>query len=470
MNDTAEPALWSLGATQIAALVRSRQVSAREVAQAGLSRLEAVNPAINAVVECRPEETLAAAEAVDARIARGEDPGSLAGVPVTIKVIVDQRGYATTNGLTSQKDLISKTDNPVVANLLGAGAVSLGRSNTPAFSYRWFTNNLLHGHTYNPRRKDLTPGGSSGGASAAVAAGIGAIAHGTDIAGSVRYPAYACGVHGLRPSFGRIAAHNSTGAERDIGGQLMATSGPLARSVGDLRLAFTAMAKPDPRDIWSVPAPLHGPAVDRRAALCLRPDGAQTDPALQQSLLQSAEKLRAAGWIVEELDALPPIAEAARVQITLWLGHDYPGKLAAAQAEGDPGALRVLEGQAEFIRSLAPDAIPRALIRRAEIAREWALFLERYPLVLLPPSSELPFADNLDLGSDADYRRVWEAQNAMVGLPITGLPALSLATGATPEGAPLGIQMMAGRFREDVLFDAAAEIEARSAPVEIAMR
>ncbi|WP_077701110.1 amidase family protein [Thioclava nitratireducens] len=134
MNDTAEPALWSLGATQIAALVRSRQVSAREVAQAGLSRLEAVNPAINAVVECRPEETLAAAEAVDARIARGEDPGPLAGVPVTIKVIVDQRGYATTNGLTSQKDLIAKTDNPVVANLLGAGAVSLGRSNTPAFS------------------------------------------------------------------------------------------------------------------------------------------------------------------------------------------------------------------------------------------------------------------------------------------------------------------------------------------------
>ncbi|MBC7147527.1 MAG: hypothetical protein H5U24_19365 [Thioclava marina] len=121
------------------------------------------------------------------------------------------------------------------------------------------------------------------------------------------------------------------------------------------------------------------------------------------------------------------------------------------------------------IRSLAPDAIPRALIRRAEIAREWALFVERYPLVLLAPSADLPFADNLDLGSEADFKRVWEAQRAMIGLPVTGLPALALATGATPDGAPLGIQMVAGRFREDILFEAAAQIEARSSPVEIAL-
>ncbi|TMV88210.1 amidase [Thioclava sp. BHET1] len=469
MSDPADTALWALGATEVAALVRARKISAREIAQAGLDRLDAVNPEINAVVECRPEETLAAADAIDAKIARGEDPGPLAGVPVTIKVIVDQRGYATTNGLRLQKDLIARSDNPVVANLLGAGAVSLGRTNTPAFSYRWFTNNQLHGHTYNPRRKDLTPGGSSGGAGSAVAAGIGAIAHGTDIAGSIRYPAYACGVHGLRPSFGRIAAHNASGAERDIGGQLMATSGPLARSVGDLRLALAAMAKPDPLDIWSVPAPLTGATVDRRAALCLRPDGAQSDPALERALLEAAGKLRAAGWVVDEIDALPPIAEAAKLQIALWLGHDHPGKLAAAKAEGDPGALRVLEGQAEFVQSLSADAIPRALIRRAEITREWALFMERYPLVLLPPGAELPFPDNLDLGSDADFRRVWDAQMSMVGLPVTGLPALALATGATADGAPLGIQMVAGRFREDVLFTAAAEIEARSPPVEIAL-
>ena len=164
-----------------------------------LARLDAVNSRINAVVDHRPEDALSQAAALDQRLARGEDPGPLAGVPVTVKVNVDQAGYATTNGVTLQKDVIAQANNPVVDNLLRAGAVVLGRTNTPAFSLRWFTSNQLHGDTRNPRNAALTPGGSSGGAAAAVAAGIGHIAHGTDIAGSIRYPAYACGVHGLRP-------------------------------------------------------------------------------------------------------------------------------------------------------------------------------------------------------------------------------------------------------------------------------
>jgi len=136
--------------------------------------------------------------------ARGEALGPLAGVPVTVKVNVDQAGFATTNGLKIQRNLIAAEDNPVVANLKKAGAVIIGRPNTQAFSLRWFTRNGLHGHTKNPHDPTLTPGGSSGGAAAAVAAGIGAIAHGTDIGGSIRYPAYACGVHGLRPTLGRV--------------------------------------------------------------------------------------------------------------------------------------------------------------------------------------------------------------------------------------------------------------------------
>ena len=238
--------LWRLTATDLSALIRTGQVSAREVAQSALDRLDAVNGRINAVVEHRPEEVLAQADAVDAARARGDALGPLAGVPVTIKVNVDQRGFATTNGLRLQRDLVAADDNPVVANLRRAGAVLLGRTNTPAFSLRWFTTNLLHGETKNPRDPALTPGGSSGGAGAAVAAGIGAIAHGTDIAGSVRYPAYACGVHGLRPSLGRIPAWNASSPERGIGPQLMAVSGPLARSIADLRLGLHAMAAADP--------------------------------------------------------------------------------------------------------------------------------------------------------------------------------------------------------------------------------
>src|SRR3954468_7409227 len=180
--------LWRLPAADLASLVRARKVSARDAALAALERLDAVNPAINAVVDHRPQDVLMQADAVDAAIARKEDPGLLAGVPVTVKVNIDQAGFATTNGVTLQRDLIAGRNSPVVDNLKKAGAVILGRTNTPAFSYRWFTTNLLHGDTYNPRDRSITPGGSSGGAGSAVAAGIGHIAHGTDIIGSIRYP------------------------------------------------------------------------------------------------------------------------------------------------------------------------------------------------------------------------------------------------------------------------------------------
>ena len=212
---------------------------------AALARLDAVNPAINAVVDHRPEDVLAQAGAVDAAIARNEELGPLAGVPVTVKVNIDQEGFATTNGLKLQRDVIARSNSPVIDNLRKAGAVILGRTNCPAFSYRWFTTNLIHGDTKNPRDPGITPGGSSGGAGAAVAAGIGHIAHGTDIAGSIRYPAYACGVHGLRPTVGRIPAFNASLPERTIGAQITAVSGPLARTIGDLRIALAAMSGKD---------------------------------------------------------------------------------------------------------------------------------------------------------------------------------------------------------------------------------
>ena len=236
--------LWRLSATDVAALVRSKKISAKEAASAALARLDAVNPKINAVVDHRPADVLAQAAAVDAAIARGEDAGPLGGVPVTVKVNIDQEGFATTNGLKLQRDVIAKTNSPVIDNLRKAGAVILGRTNCPAFSYRWFTTNLIHGDTKNPRDPGITPGGSSGGAGAAVAAGIGHIAHGTDIAGSIRYPAYACGVHGLRPTVGRIAAFNAALPERPIGPQISGGIGPAGahhrrsqdRAGGDVRL------------------------------------------------------------------------------------------------------------------------------------------------------------------------------------------------------------------------------------------
>src|SRR5258708_25199010 len=232
--------LWRLSAQDIAALIRSKQVSAKEAASAALGRLDKVNPSINAVVDHRPDDVLAQAVAIDAAIGRDDDVGPLAGVPVTVKVNIDQEGFATTNGLKLQRDAVAPSNSPVIDNLKKAGAVILGRTNCPAFSYRWFTTNLIHGNTKNPRDPSITPGGSSGGAGAAVAAGIGHIAHGTDIAGSIRYPAYANGVHGLRTTVGRIAAFNAALPERTIGPQSSPDPGPLPRTIDDFRVPLLA--------------------------------------------------------------------------------------------------------------------------------------------------------------------------------------------------------------------------------------
>jgi amidase len=459
--------LWRLTATETAARVASRQVSAREVTQSALARLAAVNPAINAVVQEMPEQALAAADAVDAALARGENPGLLAGVPVTIKVNVDQQGFATTNGLRLQKDLVATEDNPVVANMKKAGAVIIGRTNTPAFSLRWFTRNSLHGHTRNPRDASLTPGGSSGGGAAATAAGIGAIGHGTDIGGSIRYPAYACGIHGLRPTLGRVPAWNPSGPERAVGAQLMAVSGPMARSIADIRLSLAAMAAEDLRDPWWVPAPLEGPAYPKRAALCVRPEGLDTAPEVEHALRDAALRLQAAGWSIVET-ACPPLREPAALQAMLWLAESRRGLNAALEKEGDPDATFVFAQMEALCTQPDLNSFQDALQARAGFTRQWQAFLKNYPVLLVPVCAELPFPDLLDVESPAAFRRAMEAQLVQVGLPLMGLPGLTVATGQTRAGVPMGVQLIAGRYREDVLLDAGAVIEAGGAPVSVA--
>jgi amidase len=455
--------LWRLSAAELAALVKSKKVSAHEAATANLARLDAVNPKINAVIDHRPEEVLKQAAEVDARIARGEDVGPLAGVPVTVKVNIDQEGFATTNGLKQLRDQIAKSSNPVVDNLRKAGAVILGRTNTPAFSYRWFTSNLIHGDTKNPRDPSLTPGGSSGGAGSAVAAGIGHIAHGTDIAGSIRYPAYACGVHGLRPTVGRVAAYNASFPERPIGPQISAVSGPLARTIGDIRIALAVMSGKDVRDVWWVPAPLEGPLMPKRAALCVDPDGLNPAPEVKAAVVEAAKRLERAGWTVEEVKDTPPLQEAALQQTKLWLGDGYEAQLEAAEKEGDPGALACLRGNRSKVFPLDAAGLSAALAIRATIARKWLLFLEQYPVVLMPVSGELPFPDQLDRKDEASFARVWRAQLTQIAIPFVGLPGLTVSTGMVGR-APVGVQVVAGRYREDLCLAAGEAIEAGGVP------
>lgn len=452
-------ALWALSAAAIAGGVRAGDFSAREAVAAALARMDAANPAINAVVERRDAAALAEAEAVDAARAAGRDPGPLAGVPVTVKAIVDVAGCATTNGLTILKDNIAGQDAPAVANLRRAGAVVVGITATPAFSLRWFTRSRLYGATLNPRAPGLTPGGSSGGAAAALAAGIGALAVGTDIGGSVRYPAFACGVHGLRPSPGRVPAHNASLPERHLGAQLMAVTGPLAREVGDLRLALAAMSAPDPRDPWQAPVPLEGPEAPRRAALCVAPEGMAVDGAVALGLRAAAEALADAGWRVVET-ACPPLREPARLQALLWLAELRHAGAEAARREADPDADFVFAQLSALLPTPDLGAYLDALQARNRLCRDWRLFLRDHPVLLCPVSAEPPFADHRDVQSPEDFLAVAEAQVTQTAMPFLGLPALALTTGALGGGLG-GVQIVADRHREDVALAAAEAIAAR---------
>lgn len=458
-KDSAFMNYWELNATDIADGIVSGEFSAIEVAENALARLTAVNPRINAIVDFQAERVLEAARQIDTARAGGRPLGPLAGVPITIKVVADEAGFATTNGLTLQRGQLAIEDNPLVTHLKRAGAISLGRTNTPAFSYRWFTNNQLYGPTRNPHNPDLTPGGSSGGASAAVAAGLGAIGHGTDIAGSVRYPAYACGVHGLRPTPGRISYFNPSSPMRGIGQQFMSVSGPIARSIADLRLALDVMSQGDPRDPVWVPAPLRGPAMPRHAALCTHPAGMNTDPRLVRELEQSAQRLRDRGWEVTRVDDTPALRNAAAEHVYLWMGDGYESRWAKALKEDDPGALAALAGQRERVGGMDVATFSNALTLRLAMLREWQMFFQQYAVLLMPVSGELPFPNDLDISGEDAYRRVWEAQIPLMGTAFVGIPGVAVATGID-NGVPVGIQLVANRFREDLCLDAAADIEA----------
>lgn len=391
--------------------------------------------------------------------------GPLAGVTVTVKINLDQAGFATTDGSRLQENLVAKFNSPVVDNLVRTGAVLLGRSNAPTFALRWFTSNLLYGgtHTYNPRDPQLTPGGSTGGGAAAVAAGIGHIALGTDIGGSVRYPAYACGVHGLRPSLGRVPFYNASLPEATIGAQVMHVAGPLARTVEDLRLSLSAMSAADSRDPWWVPAPLEGLPMPLRAALCLRPAGKQVAREVEASVLDAGRRLADAGWTVEEVEDTPPLNESAEVQEWLWLADGFAQLADAIERDGDPGAMAVVAFAKPRTKTYPADAVAKALVQRATVRRQWQLFLDKYAVLLMPVSAELPFPDQLDLQGNAAFQRVWDSQFLLRATPALGLPALAVSTGLVGQ-TPVGVQIVAGRYREDLCLRAGEAIEAQGAP------
>lgn len=452
--------LWRLGAVELARLIRARAISAREATESALARLDEVNPCINAVVDVMSDEARAAAQAADKAFDAGEPVGPLHGVPVTVKINVDTRGRPTTDGVIAFRDAIAKEDDPAVANWRRAGAVIIGRTNTPCFSCRWFTSNDLHGATRNPRNLKLTPGGSTGGGAAAVAAGIGALAHGNDYGGSIRYPAYACGVVGLRPSFGRIGYCGYGGDEPGLAIQLIAVQGPLARRVRDVRLGFAAMAAKDLRDVWWTPAPLEARDVawPIRVALFL----AEATPEVAAAVRQAGKWLEEAGYRVEEA-APPDYRELAQLWVDIVayeLGPSQPlGR--AIEKFGDLAVRNIVRGKMAHAGPMNDRLFIERMAERTGQLRAWNMFLERYPILLMPVSNEPPFVDQGDQMGDEEFGKILAAQRTLNAVGVLGLPGLTVPTSIAND-TPLGVQLVSQRFRESLLLDAGEIIEARA--------
>lgn len=457
--------LVRLDAAATASAIRAGRITSRRAVEAALARMHAVNPAVNAVVNALDTQALAAADAADAALAQGQVLGPLHGVPITVKINVDLAGQATTNGLVPLRDAIAAEDSIPVANLKKAGAVIIGQTNVPAWCYRWFTSNDLHGTTRNPHDLSLSPGGSSGGAAAAVACGIGTFAHGNDVAGSVRLPASVCGVYGMKATMGRIPSYNpSQPVEHSLGLQLGASEGIIARSVRDIRLGLEALAQPDPRDPALVPAA--PPRLDQRlpcrVAVYLGDAGMPVDPEVAAVVRQAADWLQDAGYVVEEI-APPHLVEMSELWMALLYAECTGPVRDMLFAMADEAFRQSFLSTAANLPVLDAMGVQEGWQRRLAIQRAWAVFMARYPLVLTPTACQKPLPIDHDLQSRDTMGEIIKAYRPLPVVAGLGLPAISVPAGFVG-GLPVGVQII-GRWFDDERCLAAAEVmETRIGP------
>ena len=454
--------IWRWSACDTAKAIRDGRITSREAVESAIERMKDANAAVNAVTVDLSEVALARADLADATLQGEGAVGPLHGVPVTIKENVDQIGASTNNGIPDFDSIVATEHSPVVANTVKAGAIIIGRTNTPEFSYRWFTDNPLRGKTLNPWNHDVTPGGSSGGAASSVALGIGDIAHGNDLGGSLRYPAYACGVATIRPSLGRVPSYNPTGKEeRAPTLQVMSVQGPIAREVRDVRLGLEVMAQRDPRDPWWVPAPLDGPRPDApiRVAVSKTPGNVPCDPAVAAAVDFAAGHLADAGYAVEAVD--PPLMdEIAETWRTLLFTDSKYLMEGDIREHGSPDINQTYDGFASRANYPDLEQYIRLSADRTRLWRAWSLFMEDYPLVLLPVSSVPPFPQGEDLIGHDRMGQMLDEQAVLYGINLLALPAAAVPTGLAG-GVPMGVQIVGQRFREDLCLDAAQAIETR---------
>ncbi|KJS56398.1 amidase [Streptomyces rubellomurinus] len=472
--------LWQRTAGALAAAVRTGEVSAVEVVDSHLDRIAEVNPQVNAVTQLLAERARAAAEDTDRRRAAGEPLGPLAGVPFTVKESTPIEGVPTTFGLRRFAGLTARADAVPVARLRAAGAVPIGHSNMPTLILSGMhTRSELYGDTRNPWDATRTPGGSSGGDGAAVACGLAPLGLGNDSGGSVRLPASFCGVAALNPSSGRFAADQRVLGPDDpgIASQLFVTDGPLARTVGDLRLAYEVLAGPDLRDPRALPVPLYGPplagpglagstlagpglAGPVKVALVADPGGLGTHPTVRTALARAADALRDAGHEVCELPDVPRFEEALDLYHRIIVTEFAPTWPAVRELLGETGSRYI-----EFTMRSAPPADVAGLMKltgaRAGVRRAWGEFLDEYPLLLGPVFTEPPVEPGLESRDQAGRDRVAAGLRLCSVTTLVGLPAVAVPTGLDADGLPVGVQLVGRPFREDQCLAAAQAVEDR---------
>lgn len=445
--------LWRQSATTLAELIRTKQASCEEVVESHLGRIDAVNPKLNAITVVLADSARSAAAKAD----KQEPTGRLHGVPFTIKENIDCLDSATTRGIPALANSMPPLDAPVVARMKAAGAIPLGRTNLPELGLRITTDNPLHGRTLNPWHADRTPGGSSGGEAAALASGMSPLGLGNDIGGSVRNPAFCCGVASLKPSAGRIPHASSIPPEDSrLASQLLLVEGPMARHIKDVRLAYEILSGRDPRDPVSADAPLYGPAVEKRAAIVTEIPGVELPESTRGAVLEAAAALQQSGW--ETVEIQPP--ELAHVH-EVWVHHlsaDFKPLLEEMSAVMTDGAL-------EFLRLLCerndPDAVGLVDIHaeRNRLSRRWSEFFADIPIMVGPTWTGPQFEHDADLNGVIGLELAVDLLRFISPANVLGLPSAAVPMGVA-DGLPTGVQVYADRWRDDLALSGAEAIEA----------
>ena len=439
---------------QLAKAIKAKEISSVELVQAYLKRIEAVNPKLNAVVQLRGDEALDEARLADEAPARSEDKGLLHGIPMTIKDSLDTAGVITTGGTLGRENFVPDKDATVVTRLKNEGAILLGKTNTPELTLAFETNNLIYGRTSNPYDLTRSSGGSSGGAAAIIASGGAPFDIGSDYGGSVRLPAHFCGVAGIKPTSGRVPRTGHIIPYAAGATDAYQTIGPIARTVDDLTLLLGIIAGPDWQDPMIVPMPQANPDdVDLsklRAAFYTDNGTVTPTPEIMQAVKEVAKSLD--GYVASVAENRP---ERLEETWDLWTSLNV--------ADGGYGILEILEKAGTTQTSRNMGAVDSEVagrefgrrLREMDLFRSQMLgFMANYDVIICPVNA------NVAIKHDTQYDH-FAGFSYTATYNLTGWPAAVVRAGTSPEGLPIGVQIVANPWCEDVVLKVAQFVEER---------